>query len=58
MTHSHLLRAVWSADHEQDLDYLRVAARGVRKKFEANPSAPLMIRNEPAVGYRLVDPGR
>jgi len=49
---------VWGADHEQDLEYLRVAARGVRKKFEANPSAPLMIRNEPAVGYRLVDPGR
>ena len=58
VTHAHLLRAVWGADHEQDLEYLRVAARGVRKKLEANPSAPLMIRNEPAVGYRLVDPGR
>ena len=58
VTHAHLLRAVWGANHEQDLEYLRVAARGVRKKLEVNPSAPLMIRNEPAVGYRLVDPGR
>lgn len=58
VTHSHLLRAVWGAVHEQDLEYLRVAAHGVRKKLEAIPSAPLMIRNEPAVGYRLVDPGR
>ena len=58
VTHSHLLRAVWGAEHEHDLEYLRVAARGLRKKLEANPSAPLMLRNEPAVGYRLVDPGR
>lgn len=52
------VRETWRSEHKQDLEYLRVAARGVRKKLEGNPLAPLMIRNEPAVGYRLVDSGR
>jgi len=56
VTHSHLLRTVWGPAHENDLDYLRVAARGLRKKLEPDPAFPRMIVNEPAVGYRLVDP--
>lgn len=58
VTHSNLLRAVWGPAHEHDLEYLRVAARGLRKKLEDDPSQPRLIRNEPSVGYRLVDPGR
>lgn len=58
VTHSKLLRTIWGPAHEQDLEYLRVAARGLRKKLEDDPSLPRLIRNEPAVGYRLVDPGR
>lgn len=58
VTHANLLRTVWGPAHEQDLEYLRVAARGLRKKLEDDPSQPRLIRNEPAVGYRLVDPGR
>lgn len=54
VTHAHLLRAVWGPAHESDVEYLRVAARGVRKKLEADPAAPTLIRNEPGIGYRLM----
>jgi two-component system, OmpR family, KDP operon response regulator KdpE len=54
VTHAQLLRAVWGPAHEADVEYLRVAARGVRKKLEADPAAPTLIINEPGVGYRLV----
>lgn len=53
LTHPHLLTTVWGAAPANDLEYLRVAARGLRIKLEDNPAAPLLIRNEPAVGYRL-----
>lgn len=54
ITHAQLLRAVWGAGHEHDVEYLRVAARGIRLKLEADPAAPSLLRNEPGVGYRLV----
>lgn len=57
LTHAHLLRAVWGPGHEQDVEYLRVAARAVRRKLEEDPSAPVMIRNEPGIGYRLMARG-
>jgi two-component system, OmpR family, KDP operon response regulator KdpE len=57
VTHSRLLRAVWGAGHEHDVEYLRVAARGIRRKLEADPSRPQLIRNEPGVGYRLLAGG-
>ena len=52
-THAHLLRAVWGEGHLQDVEYLRVAMRGLRLKLEADPAAPLLLVNEPGVGYRL-----
>lgn len=55
VTHAHLLRTVWGPGHEEDVEYLRVAARGIRRKLEDGASgAPSLIRNEPGVGYRLV----
>ncbi|AZI38340.1 DNA-binding response regulator [Caenibius tardaugens NBRC 16725] len=54
ITHSQLLRSVWGAGHEQDVEYLRVAARGVRKKLAWDLAGTSPIRNEPGVGYRLV----
>lgn len=56
LTHSYLLTTVWGAAHANDLEYLRVAARGLRMKLEENPATPALIRNEPAVGYRLQGP--
>lgn len=54
VTHPQLLRAVWGPGHETDVEYLRVAARGVRMKLEGNATQPSSIRNEPGVGYRLM----
>jgi two-component system KDP operon response regulator KdpE len=54
VTHPQLLRAVWGPGHETDVEYLRVAARGVRKKLEDDAAQPSAIRNEPGVGYRLM----
>lgn len=53
VTHSHLLKSVWGAGHETDVEYLRVAARGIRKKLEDDPTLASVIRNDPGVGYRL-----
>src|SRR5207253_7342563 len=53
LTHAHLLRTVWGPAHERQIDYLRVAIRALRQKLEAAPAAPVLIVNEPALGYRL-----
>ena len=53
ITHAQLLRAVWGTGHEHDVEYLRVAARGIRRKLEVDPATPVLLRNEPGVGYRL-----
>lgn len=54
LTHVQLLRAVWGPAHEDDVAYLRVTARALRLKLETDPAQPKLIRNEPAVGYRLL----
>ena len=56
ITHTQLLRSVWGEAHVHDVEYLRVAVRGLRLKLEADPSSPRLLRNEPGVGYRLVVP--
>ena len=53
LTHAHLLRAVWGPAQVEQIDYLRVAIRSLRQKLEADPAHPVLILNEPAVGYRL-----
>jgi two-component system KDP operon response regulator KdpE len=53
VTHAQLLRTVWGPAHESDLEYLRVTARNLRLKLEADPARPVLIRNEPGIGYRL-----
>ncbi len=53
LTHAALLERVWGPAHRQDLDYLRVAIRALRRKIEAEPSYPRLILNEPGIGYRL-----
>jgi two-component system sensor histidine kinase KdpD len=53
LTHAHLLRTVWGPAQEKQIEYLRVAVRGLRQKLESNPAQPAIVINEPAVGYRL-----
>jgi two-component system sensor histidine kinase KdpD len=54
LSHGHLLRTAWGPAQEGQTEYLRVAIRALRQKLERNPANPEIIRNEPAVGYRLV----
>ncbi|KAB7647906.1 response regulator transcription factor [Polymorphobacter fuscus] len=54
ITHSQLLASVWGEAHVGDVEYLRVTVRGLRRKLEADPAAPTLIRNDPGVGYRLM----
>jgi two-component system KDP operon response regulator KdpE len=53
LTHRALLERVWGKAHGEDVEYLRVVIRALRLKLEADPSAPVLVRNEPAIGYRL-----
>ena len=49
LTHAHLLRAVWGPAHLDDIEYLRVTIRAIRRKLGEEPQTSV-IRNEPAVG--------
>jgi len=51
--HRRLLHEVWGPAQETQLDYLRIAVRALRLKLEADPARPVLIVNEPGVGYRL-----
>jgi two-component system KDP operon response regulator KdpE len=57
VTHAQLLRSVWGPGHDNDVEYLRVATRGIRRKLQEDPSKTSIIRNEPGVGYRLLQDG-
>ncbi len=54
VTHGRLLAAIWGEAHVDDVEYLRVAMRGLRQKLEDDPARPSLLRNEPGIGYRLV----
>lgn len=51
--HRELLQAVWGPDYGDQVDYLRVFIKTLRKKVEVNPDSPEYIATEPWVGYRF-----
>ncbi len=51
--HRELLQAVWGPDYGEQVDYLRVFIKNLRKKIELNPETPQYITTEPWVGYRF-----
>jgi two-component system KDP operon response regulator KdpE len=53
LTHQFILREVWGPAHENDVQYLRVFARQLRQKIEADAARPQLLLTEPGVGYRL-----
>lgn len=57
VTHRELLQAVWGPDYGDQVDYLRVFIRSLRKKIESNPERPEFIVTEPWIGYRFSNPG-
>jgi len=53
IAHRELLQAVWGPDYGDQVDYLRVFIKNLRKKLELNPEHPEYITTEPWVGYRF-----
>jgi two-component system KDP operon response regulator KdpE len=53
VTHRQLLRTVWGEKAESQAQYLRVYVTHLRKKLEAAPDAPSLIKTEVGIGYRL-----
>jgi two-component system KDP operon response regulator KdpE len=53
--HRELLQAVWGPDYGDQVDYLRVFIKNLRKKVEVDSERPRLILTEPWIGYRFVD---
>ncbi len=53
VSHRELLQAVWGPDYGDQVDYLRVFIKNLRKKIEVSPDNPEYITTEPWVGYRF-----
>jgi two-component system KDP operon response regulator KdpE len=53
VAHRELLQAVWGPDYGDQVDYLRVFIRNLRKKIESDPDHPEFVTTEPWVGYRF-----
>ena len=53
VSHRALLQAVWGPDYGDQVDYLRVFIKNLRKKIEVNSESPAYILTEPWVGYRF-----
>jgi two-component system, OmpR family, KDP operon response regulator KdpE len=53
LTHQQLFHAVWGQAEGDAQQYLRVYVGQLRRKLEADPVRPTLIRTEPAVGYRF-----
>ena len=53
LTHQQMLREVWGAGYEGDMQILRVNISNLRRKIEPDPTRPRYIVTEPGVGYRL-----
>lgn len=53
LTHTQILREVWGPNAAEHREYLRVYFTHLRKKIEKDPARPVLITNEPGVGYRF-----
>ena len=53
LSHEELLERVWGPAYHDATNFLWVYVRRLRKKIEADPSAPRYILTVPGVGYRL-----
>jgi two-component system KDP operon response regulator KdpE len=51
--HRELLQAVWGPDYGDEVEYLRVFVKQLRRKIESKPDRPRYILTEPWVGYRF-----
>jgi two-component system KDP operon response regulator KdpE len=54
LTHHTILTNVWGPAEADQVEYLRVYMRQLRKKLEEDPRQPQYLLTEPAVGYRFL----
>lgn len=54
LTNQSILAQVWDPADVDRVEYLRVYIRQLRKKLEEDPDHPIIIRNEPGIGYRFM----
>ncbi|MEX1253339.1 MAG: response regulator transcription factor [Dehalococcoidia bacterium] len=53
LLNAELLTKVWGPEYRDDLQYLRVWVSRLRRKLEAEPSSPTIIKTKPGIGYML-----
>jgi two-component system, OmpR family, KDP operon response regulator KdpE len=53
ISHRELLQAVWGPDYGNQVEYLRVFIKQLRRKVEPTPEKPDFILTEPWIGYRF-----
>jgi two-component system, OmpR family, KDP operon response regulator KdpE len=53
LRHETLLAKVWGREYVDELDYLRVYIRRLRRKLEPDPERPQHILTEHGLGYRF-----
>jgi two-component system KDP operon response regulator KdpE len=53
LRHETLLAKVWGREYVDEIDYLRVYIRRLRRKLEADPERPRHILTERGLGYRF-----
>jgi two-component system KDP operon response regulator KdpE len=53
VSHRELLQNVWGPDYGDEVEYLRVFVKQLRKKIEAEPAKPRFLLTEPWIGYRF-----
>jgi two-component system KDP operon response regulator KdpE len=53
LSHGKILQAVWGPDYGEEVEYLRVFIKQLRKKIEPDPAAPRYIVTEHWFGYRF-----
>jgi DNA-binding response OmpR family regulator len=53
MPHEILLSRVWGPGYGEEVEFVWVYIRRLRKKIEPDPAAPTYIQTVPGVGYRL-----
>jgi two-component system KDP operon response regulator KdpE len=56
--HHQLLRQVWGPEYSEEIHYLKLYVRYLRRKLEKDPSNPEYLLTEWGVGYRFRDVGQ
>jgi len=54
VTHQQLLKEVWGPANVDDIQYLRVLMRQLRRKLDSGSGSSPLLVTEPGVGYRLL----